>query len=213
MISGAMEKSNCRPAIIPQKIILASANPDKAKEFQKMLPENLYQVIPMHEAGFSDAIEENGASYQENALIKARAVFSRLGGLVLADDSGLSIDVLQGAPGLYSARFAGEGADYPTKISCLYRYLRPWPPNEWLASFVCALALIKPDGSEITVVRECRGLIAPHPRGSNGFGYDPIFLLPDRGKTMAELPEDEKNEISHRGQALRALASLLLDRD
>ncbi len=206
-------ESGCRPLNKPQNIVLASANPDKAKEFQNMLPETLYRVVPMHEAGFYDIIEENGASYQENALIKARAVFCRLGGWVLADDSGLSIDVLDGAPGLYSARFAGEGADYPEKISCLYRYLQPWPQNEWQASFVCALALIRPDGREVTVVRKCRGMIAPEPRGSNGFGYDPIFLLPDRGKTMAELPEDEKNKISHRGLALRALAGLLLDRE
>jgi XTP/dITP diphosphohydrolase len=189
-------------------IILATANLDKVREFRQILPES-YEIITMHEAGFCDMIDENGSSFVENALIKARAVHDRIGGMVLADDSGLSVDVLDGAPGLYSARFAGESADYPTKIAHLHEWLKPWPPSQWHASFICAIALVMPDGSERTVTGECRGLIAAEPRGDNGFGYDPIFLLPDGSCTMAELSDDEKNKISHRGLALRQMAAIL----
>ena len=193
------------------KIILATDNRDKVREFQQLLPAERFQITTMRAAGFCGKIEETGSSYIENALIKARAVHRVTGGTVLADDSGLSVDVLDGAPGLYSARFAGEGADYPAKIALLHQWLQPWPPSQWLAGFICALALIRPDGSETTVIGECRGRIAEKARGANGFGYDPIFLLPDRGLTMAELPETEKNRISHRGRALAAMVRLLLD--
>ena len=192
-------------------IILATANMDKVREFRQILPET-YTIITMQEAGFCESIEENGSSFIENALIKARAVHKKIGGMVLADDSGLSVDVLDGAPGLYSARFAGEAADYPTKIALLHQWLKPWPPSQWQASFICAIALVLPDGSEQTVLGECRGMIAAEPRGDNGFGYDPIFLLPDGSCTMAELPDDEKNRISHRGIALRKMADILAKR-
>lgn len=193
---------------MPIPIILATANQDKVREFRQILPAR-FQVITMREAGFHGSIEENGTSFAENALIKARAVHRITGGLVLADDSGLSVDVLDGAPGLYSARFAGEGADYKTKIGLLHHWLEPWPPSQWQASFICAIALIRPDGEEQTVTGICRGSIAQVPRGSNGFGYDPVFLLPDGSRTMAELPDDEKNSISHRGLALRQIAAIL----
>lgn len=127
---------------------------------------------------------------------------------MLADDSGLAIDVLDGAPGIYSARFAGEKAGYPEKFKRLYELLAPYPPSDWVCHFICAIALIRPDGTEQTVRGEVTGLISPVSRGTNGFGYDPIFFLPERGLSMAELDPEEKNRISHRGQALQRLKEL-----
>jgi XTP/dITP diphosphohydrolase len=190
-------------------VILATANPDKVREIREILPDDRFRFLTMAEAGFDGTICEDGLTFGANALIKARAVHSLTGGYVLADDSGLAVDVLGGAPGIYSARFAGEKAGYPEKIARLHELLAAWPPDQWQASFVCAMALIRPSGRESVVTGECRGLIARASRGENGFGYDPVFLLPDRQKTMAELPPQEKHLISHRGQALRAVATLL----
>lgn len=194
------------------KIILATDNQDKVREFRQILQDPPWQICPMRDAGYTGAICENGATYAENALIKARGVFLQTGGLVLADDSGLSIDVLDGAPGLYSARFAGIDADYPTKIARLYEWLQPYPPDCWTARFICVIAAVFPDGTEQTVTGVVQGLIARQPQGSGGFGYDPIFWLPEQARTMAQLDDAEKHRISHRGQALRAMAKVLLDR-
>lgn len=194
------------------KIIVASDNQDKIREFRQILPDPPWQIYSMREAGFLDTILEDGADYAANALIKARAVHKQTGGLVLADDSGLSIDVLDGAPGLHSARFAGADADYPTKIRRLYEWLRPFPTRQWTARFVCVIAAIFPDRTEETVRGEVQGLIAPQPQGQGGFGYDPIFWLPEHACTMAQLTDQEKHRISHRGRALAAMARILLDR-
>jgi len=190
-------------------VVLATANQDKVKEMREILPDGEIRFKSMREAGFDLPIEENGKTFAENALIKARAVHALTGGFVLADDSGLAVDLLDGAPGIYSSRFAGENADYPSKIACLRNLLAPWPPELWHAKFVCVIALVRPDGTSMTVRGECHGMISPESRGSNGFGYDPVFLLPDRGLTMAELPAEEKHRISHRGQALRQMAAIL----
>jgi XTP/dITP diphosphohydrolase len=191
-------------------VTLATANPDKVREMREILPEDSPITFrTMQEAGFTGIIDENGATFEENALIKARAVHRQIGGYVLADDSGLAVDVLDGAPGIYSARFAGETAGYPEKIACLHQLLEPWPPDSWQAGFICVIALIRPDGSELTVRGECRGQIARESQGQNGFGYDPIFWLPEYQRTMAELDPAEKHRISHRGQALRAMAAIL----
>ncbi len=190
-------------------VILATANPDKVREIREIMPDERINFLTMEQVGFTGTIVENGETFSENALIKARAVHRVTGGYVLADDSGLAIDVLDGAPGIYSARFAGEKASYPEKIARLQELLKPWRPEKWQASFICAMVLIRPDGSESIVHGECRGRIAEKSRGSNGFGYDPIFLLPERQKTMAELDLAEKHRISHRGLALRAVAELL----
>lgn len=191
------------------EVVLATANEDKAKEIREILPDGTIRFLTLTQSGFVGKIVETGQSFTENALIKARTVHSQIGGYVLADDSGLSIDVLGGAPGIHSARFAGENADYPEKIAKLYKLLAPWPPEEWLAGFVCVMALVRPDGRESIVCGVCRGQIAPFMRGDNGFGYDPIFLLPDRGLTMAQISPEEKHRISHRGRALRQIAELL----
>jgi XTP/dITP diphosphohydrolase len=192
-------------------VVIASANTDKIKEMQEILPAaGPIRFRSMLEAGFAGDIHENGATFEENALIKARSVHAEVGGYVLADDSGLAVDLLDGAPGIYSARFAGEKAGYPEKIASLQKMLSPWPPEQWQASFICVIALIRPDGSEIITRGECRGRIAPESRGRGGFGYDPVFFIPEQNRTMAELLPQEKHRISHRGQALRKMATLLL---
>ncbi len=194
------------------KVILASNNDDKVREYRQIMTDPPFQIQPMREAGFTADIEETGASFLENALIKAKAVHRHTGGLVVADDSGLVIDRLDGAPGVYSARFAGPDADYPTKINTLYGMLRPFPPQEWTARFVCVLAAVLPDGRIVSQQGSVDGLITPRPRGGGGFGYDPIFYVPDLGRTMAELSDADKHRISHRGKAIRGLVSQLLDR-
>ncbi len=190
-------------------LILATDNLDKIKEFLDLVEGTAFRLVGMREAGFAGVIEENGLTYEANALIKARAVHQQLGGWVLADDSGLSVDVLEGAPGIYSARFAGENATYPDKIAQLHAWLKPYPPETWHASFICAIAVINPDGEEQTVRGECRGMIAKRPAGRNGFGYDPIFYVPEYGQTMAEIEPVLKNRISHRARALALAAHLL----
>lgn len=190
-------------------LILATRNHDKVAEIADILGLSRQDVITMDDAGYDGDIEENGATFEENALIKARAVFQHTGGTVIADDSGLCIDVLDGAPGICSARFAGENAGYPEKFKRLYELLTPYPLETWDCQFVCAIALIRPDGTEATVRGAVSGRISPVALGENGFGYDPIFFLPERGVSMAQLDPDEKNRISHRGQALNRLKALL----
>ncbi len=187
------------------KLILATRNHDKISEIADILSLSRSDVLTMDEAGFTDEIDENGATFEENALIKARTVHQVTGGHVLADDSGLAIDVLDGAPGIYSARFAGENAGYPEKFKRMYELLEPYAPQTWTCHFICVIALIRPDGTELTVRGEVDGMISSTASGTNGFGYDPIFYLPERGLSMAELDPDEKNRISHRGQALMRL--------
>lgn len=190
-------------------IVLATGNPDKVKEMQEIAGHTLFSFTTMSEAGFSDEIVENGESFAENALIKARAVHAQTGGYVLADDSGLSIDMLDGAPGIYSARFAGHEADYPEKITRLYQLLKPWPPSYWHAAFICVIALITPAGKEKTFYGECRGMIARQAAGENGFGYDPVFYIPELGMTTAQMEPEQKHAMSHRGKALRAACAYL----
>ncbi len=190
-------------------LILATDNPGKVCEFQELARTAGFTLRTMREAGFTGSIQETGSTYEENARIKARTVHQQLGGYVLADDSGLSVDVLDGAPGIHSARFAGAEATWPDKIAALYAWLKPLPPETWHASFICVLVLIGPDGQEWTTRGECRGMIAPAAAGSHGFGYDPIFFLPEYGKTMAELAPALKNQISHRARAVSAMIRLL----
>ncbi|MDD2533704.1 MAG: RdgB/HAM1 family non-canonical purine NTP pyrophosphatase [Eubacteriales bacterium] len=190
-------------------LILATDNQDKIREFDELTRDTDFILIGMRSAGFSGTIVEDGSTYEANALIKARAVHRQLGGWVIADDSGLSIDVLDGAPGIHSARFAGEAATYPDKIAQLHAWLKNFPCDRWHASFICAIAIIDPTGQEQTVRGECQGLISETARGDNGFGYDPIFYVPEYQKTMAELDPALKNQISHRARAL-SLASHVL---
>lgn len=166
------------------------------------------EVLSMKEAGVQIAIEEDGSDYEENALIKARAVAAcreAADAIVLADDSGLEIDCLNREPGVFSARYLGEDTPYSVKNACLIERLAGVPDEKRTARFVCAIAAALPDGRELTTRAAIEGRIAHGEKGSHGFGYDPIFYVPQFGKTTAELTEEEKNQVSHRGKALRLM--------
>lgn len=156
-------------------------------------------------------IEEDGRTFLENALKKARAVAQHTGRLTIADDSGLEVDCLQGKPGVRSARFAGEGASDADNNRMLLQLLDGIPSSQRGAAFRCVIAIVDPTGKESWVEGECKGLIGDSEKGTQGFGYDPLFLIPALGKTLAELPLAEKNRISHRGKALTALKEVLKD--
>lgn len=189
--------------------IVATKNKDKVSEIQEILRDLPFHILTMTEAGVDDDIEEDGESFEENALIKARAVHRITGGYVMADDSGLAIDALDGAPGIYSARFMGSDASYTTKIAALWELLKDVPLEKRTAHFICAIAVVRPDGSFFTVKESMDGILYDRILGENGFGYDPVFYLPERGLTTAQLPPEEKHLISHRGKALRAMLAEL----
>lgn len=184
------------------KIIFATGNEDKMKEIREIMGDMDKEILSMKEAGISLDIEENGASYEENALIKARAVHGITHGLVLADDSGLEIDALNNEPGIYSARYMGESTSYHRKNGKLIERLEGIPDEQRTARFVCAIAAVLPDGRELCVRGVMEGMIAYEEKGSYGFGYDPIFYVPELGRTAGELTGEEKNRISHRTRAL-----------
>lgn len=192
-----------------QKLIVATRNMGKMKEFREILGELPYEIISMEEAGIKEDIDECGSTFEENALIKAREVMKATGQMVIADDSGLEVDYLNGAPGIYSARFAGEGASDTDKNKKLLGLLQNVPFDKRTGRFVCAIAVVFPDNRDITVRGVCEGYIAFSPEGNNGFGYDPLFFLPEYNMTMAQLCSEEKNKISHRGNALRLMMELL----
>lgn len=183
-----------------KSIILASNNKDKVKEVKEILKG--YDIISMKEAGIDVDIEENGTTFEENALIKARAIMKLTGQITMADDSGLEIDYLNKAPGVYSARFMGHDTSYDIKNKALIQKLEGVKGSDRSGRFVCAIAVCFPDGREIVKRGTMEGLIAEEIKGDNGFGYDPIAYLPEYGKTSGELAPEEKNKISHRGKAL-----------
>lgn len=166
-------------------------------------------ILSMKEVGISAEPEENGATYEENALIKARAIGAMTDGLVLADDSGLEIDYLNGEPGIYSARYMGEDTPYSIKNAELIGRLEGVEWEKRTARFVCAIAAVLPDGRELTTRACVEGYIACEPHGEHGFGYDPIFWVAQWDKAMAQVTEEEKNTISHRGRALRMMKEKL----
>ncbi|MBP3233065.1 MAG: XTP/dITP diphosphatase [Eubacterium sp.] len=192
-----------------QKLIFATGNKDKLREIKEILAGMDIEILSMKEAGIDIDIVEDGKTFEENALIKARAVCKASGELSLADDSGLEIDALGKEPGIYSARYMGEDTSYDIKNNNLIERLEGIPDEQRTARFVCAMAAVFPDGTEKTFVRTMEGRIGYKIAGENGFGYDPIFVLPEYGKTSAEISPEEKNAISHRGKALRALAEYL----
>ena len=192
-----------------KKIIFATGNMGKLDEIRQILTG--YEIVSMKEAGASIDIEENGQTFEENALIKARAVHAVTGGLVMADDSGLEVDALNKEPGVYSARYLGEDTPYDIKNAKILERLKDVPDEKRTARFVCAIAAVCPDGSELVVRGVMEGVIAHEIAGMRGFGYDPIFMVPEFGMTNAELTNEQKNEASHRGKALRAMRDLLLE--
>lgn len=195
-----------------QKIVFATGNEGKMQEVRLILQDLGFPVLSMKEAGVSLDIEENGTTFAENAMIKARAVWEKTGGIVLADDSGLVVDYLGGEPGVYSARYLGEDTSYEIKNQAIIDRLADAKEEERTARFVSAIAAVLPDGSELVTEGTVEGLIAHEPAGNGGFGYDPIFYLPEYGVTSAEIPIEKKNEISHRGKALEAMKIKLRER-
>lgn len=195
-----------------RKIVFATGNEGKMREVRLILQDLGFPVLSMKEAGVSLDIEENGTTFAENAMIKARAVWEKTGGIVLADDSGLVVDYLGGEPGVYSARYLGEDTSYEIKNQAIIDRLADAKEEERTARFVSAIAAVLPDGSELVTEGKVEGLIAHEPAGNGGFGYDPIFYLPEYGVTSAEIPIEKKNEISHRGKALEAMKIKLRER-
>jgi len=195
-----------------KRIIFATSNEGKMKEIRLIMADSGYEIVSLKEAGVKADIEENGTTFEENAIIKASEIAKLTGELVLADDSGLEVDYMDKAPGIYSARFLGEDTDYTVKNSYILDKLKDVPLEERSARFVCAIALATPEGETFTTRATIEGYIGYEISGENGFGYDPIFMVPEYGKTTAELSMEEKNEISHRAKALRAMKEILLAR-
>ena len=188
-----------------KRIIFATSNEGKMKEIRQIMQDSAYEVVSLKEAGISADIVEDGTTFEENAAIKATTIAKLAGELAMADDSGLEVDYMEKAPGIYSARFLGEDTDYVIKNNYILDKLKDVPRQERTARFVCAIALAKPDGTVITKRETIEGYIGYEIRGENGFGYDPIFMVPAYEKTTAELSMEEKNKISHRAKALRAM--------
>lgn len=192
-----------------KKIIFATGNAGKMKEIREILKDLDAEVLSMKEAGVEAEIVEDGKTFEENAVIKAKTVCKLTGEIALADDSGLEIDYLNKEPGIYSARYMGEDTSYRIKNQNLIDRLEGVPDEKRTARFVCAIAAAFPDGRSFVVRGTIEGIIGYEERGTNGFGYDPIFYLPERGVSTAEIPPEEKNSISHRGNALRKMKELL----
>ena len=193
------------------KFVIASGNKHKIEEIKAILQSELeceISVISMKEAGFTDDIEENGETFFDNAYIKANALKNEAW-FSIADDSGLSVDALDGAPGVYSARFAGEPCNDKNNNDKLLSLMENVPAEKRTAHFVSAIACIAPDGDCISAIGKCNGTILTAPRGNGGFGYDPLFYYADLDKTFAEITPEEKNSISHRAKSMRAFAGEL----
>lgn len=187
------------------QLIFATGNAGKMREIRQIMADMPLEIKSMKEAGVSVDIVEDGKTFEENALIKARAIHALTGGIVLADDSGLVVDYMDGMPGIYSSRFMGEDTSYDIKNKAIIDALEKAEGEERSARFVCAIAAVLPDGSERVVRAAMEGRIGYEIAGENGFGYDPIFFLPEYGMTSAEISPEEKNKISHRGKALRLM--------
>lgn len=194
------------------KIIFATSNAGKMKEIREILKDLDVEILSMKEAGINADIVENGKTFEENALIKARAIRDLADCIVLADDSGLEVDALNKEPGIYSARYMGEDTSYDLKNANIIERLSGLTGSERSARFVCVIAAAFPDGTEETRRATIEGQIADAPAGENGFGYDPIFYVPEYKCTTAQLATEQKNEISHRGKALRAMKEVLRQR-
>jgi XTP/dITP diphosphohydrolase len=192
-----------------QKLLIATNNQGKVREYKELLQGLPYILVTPRELGINLEVEESGTNYQENACIKATA-FAKVSGLMtLADDSGLEVDALNGEPGIRSSRYAGENANDNQRVDYLLNKLKEITENKRTGRFRCVIALARPDGQIQYSEGRCEGIIAFNPRGSEGFGYDPIFYFPELKQTMAELPAEMKNHISHRARAA-AKARLIL---
>lgn len=192
-----------------KRIVFATGNAGKMREIREIMSDMDVQIVSMKEAGITVDIEENGETFEENARIKAEAIAAYTDDIVLADDSGLEVDYLNKEPGVYSARYMGEDTSYEIKNQAILERLSGVPKEKRTARFVCAIAAVLPD-KQVLVTRETiEGYIGDKAAGANGFGYDPIFYVDEYQCSTAELTEEQKNAISHRGKALRAMKTLL----
>ena len=190
-------------------VIFATGNENKLREIRQITQDMDIEIVSMRDAGYYEDVEETGTTFEENAYLKASAIAKKCGLPTLADDSGLEIDHLGKEPGIYSSRYLGEDTPHSVKNADLLRRMEGVPDSERAARFVCAVCYVRPDGSSETVRATMEGIVAHEAAGTNGFGYDPIFYLPEKGCTSAELPPEEKNRISHRGKALRMMRDIL----
>jgi len=188
-----------------ERIIFATGNKDKLREIKEILADLNIEVVSMKEAGIQVDIIENGTTFEENAIIKAKAIHDLTGEAVMADDSGLEVDYLNKEPGVYSARYMGEDTSYHIKNMNLVERLEGVPDEKRTARFVCVIALVTKEGRVITTEGLYEGIIGYEEKGENGFGYDPIFYVPEYGCYSAELSREQKNAISHRGKALQLM--------
>lgn len=193
-----------------KEVIIATKNPGKAKEFEHIFAPRGIVVKTLLDYPEIEDVEETGSSFEENATLKAEAVSQQLNKMVIGDDSGLIVDALDGRPGIYSARYAGEEPKNDQKnLEKVLFELQGVPEEDRTARFYCALSVAVPGKETITVAGTCEGRILKEQRGTNGFGYDPVFYVPEKGRAMAELSSDEKNKISHRANALKRLEGIL----
>lgn len=191
------------------KILFATTNEGKMREIRMIMADVDVEICSLKDVGLHVDIDENGQTFEENAIIKAKALRPYSDAIILADDSGLEIDYIHGEPGIYSARYMGENTPYDIKNANLISRLADAKDEERSARFVCAIAALLPDGTLLTTQETMEGRIAYEPSGENGFGYDPILYLPEYGMTSAQISSEEKNKISHRGKALRAMRKKL----
>lgn len=192
-----------------KKIVFATGNKDKLREIREIMADCEVEIVSMKEEGIDVDIVEDGSTFEENALIKAKAIAKHTDAIVLADDSGLEVDYLNKEPGVYSARYLGEDTSYDIKNKAIIDRLEGVEKEKRTARFVCAIAAALPDGSTLVTRQTMEGYIGYEPDGENGFGYDPIFYLDEFGCSSAALSREQKNAISHRGKALRAMKELL----
>ncbi len=186
------------------KVVLASKNQHKLQEMQQILGQYGLEILLESDLGLDIEVEETGTTFEENSMLKAKAVQQAAGIAAIADDSGLQVDALNGAPGIYSARFGGErNKSDRDRLEYLLELMKDVPQEQRTARFVSVITMLRPDGSSIVARGTCEGVIAFAPHGSNGFGYDPVFYVPQEGCTFAQLKSERKNEISHRANALK----------
>jgi XTP/dITP diphosphohydrolase len=194
------------------RLLLATGNSHKLRELKQMLDGLPYEVVSPADVGTCGDVAETGSSFEENATLKATTLAAASGLLTLADDSGLEVEALDGAPGIYSARYAGEDASDADRVAYLLKKLEGVPPSQRQARFRCVIAIATPQGKTELFEGECRGFITLEPCGQHGFGYDPVFFVPEYNMTMAELPPETKNRISHRARAIARAVEYLKTR-
>lgn len=192
-----------------KRMIFATGNEGKMKEVRMILADLGYEILSLKDIGYDKDIIEDGKTFEENALIKAKTIAKEKNEIVLADDSGLEVDYMDKQPGIYSARFLGEDTSYHIKNQYIIDQLKDAKPEERTARFVCAIACAFPDGRTLTTRGTIEGYIGYEERGENGFGYDPIFMVPEFNCSTSELDLEQKNKISHRGKALEAMKKLI----